>query len=258
MADGQSESHAQHEEVWRAILMGEQRGLRLVRRLVGWMPTGPRCKLCLAPLKPPGSVVLKLVGFGPSRLNRRLCRACVRSVEKHPGGAEIELSFLFADVRGSTSLAEGMSAQEFSGVISRFYGKAAAVIDSSGGGIVDKFVGDEVVALFIPGFAGTNHAEKAIAAARRLVAETDAAVGAGVHTGVAYVGQVGEGDVYDFTAVGDAANTTSRLAASAGIGEILVSAAAAGSAGLDTADLETRTLDLRGRDAVVEAVVLRA
>jgi adenylate cyclase len=95
-----------HEEQWRAVLMGEARGLGATRRLVGWMPGGPRCKLCLAPLRPPGSVVLRLVGFGPSRLNRRLCRACFRAVEKNPGRAEIELSFLFADVRGSTSLAE--------------------------------------------------------------------------------------------------------------------------------------------------------
>ncbi len=123
------------------------------------MPAGPRCKLCEAPLRPPGSVVLRLVGFGPSRLNRRLCRACFRSVEKHPGGAEIELSFLFADVRGSTSLAERMPAQEFSRLISRFYGTAARVVDGWNG-LVDKFVGDEVVALFIPGFGGENHAAR--------------------------------------------------------------------------------------------------
>jgi hypothetical protein len=58
----------EHEEQWRAVLMGEARGLAVTRRLVGWMPAGPRCKLCEAPLRPPGSVVLRLVGFGPSRL----------------------------------------------------------------------------------------------------------------------------------------------------------------------------------------------
>jgi adenylate cyclase len=202
---------------------------------------------------------MRLVGFGPSRLNRRLCRACFRSVEKKPGGAEIELSLLFADVRGSTGLAERMPAQEFSSLISRFYGKAAGVIDGSEGGIVDKFAGDGVVALFVPGFAGETHAEKAVAAARRLLEETagDIPVGAGVHTGVAYVGRVGEGDACDFTAVGDAANTAARLSSAAGAGEILVSAAAAGSAGLDTSTLEPRTLELRGRDEAVQAWALR-
>jgi adenylate cyclase len=132
-------------------------------------------------------------------------------------------------------------------------------------GLVDKFVGDEVVALFVPGFAGADHADNAISAARDLLRATrggDAkpwiAVGAGVHTGVAYVGRVGEGDACDFTAVGDAANTTARLASSAGAGEVLVSASAAEAAGIDTTGLESRRLELRGRDEAVTAWVERA
>lgn len=253
-----------HEDEWRAILMGEARGLKFVRRVVGWMPAGPRCKLCLAPLKPPGSLALKLVGFGPSRLNRRLCRACFRHVDKHPGGAEIELSLLFADVRGSTALAEHIPAQEFSQLISRFYGTAARVVDRWNG-LVDKFVGDEVVALFIPGFSGEDHASRAVDAARELLRETGndggdpwVPLGVGVHTGVAYVGRVGEDDACDFTAVGDAVNTTARLASSAGAGEILVSRAAADASSLDPIGLEARTLTLRGRDEMVEALVARA
>jgi adenylate cyclase len=92
--------------------MGELPSLRYFRRILSWIPSGPRCKLCLSPLNPPGSVLLRPVGFGPSQLNRRLCRACFRSLDKRPGGAEIELSFLFADVRGSTALAERMQAHD--------------------------------------------------------------------------------------------------------------------------------------------------
>ena len=106
MTERETETHRQEEEAWRQLLMGEVKGAERIRKLVGWIPSGPRCKLCLAPLKPPGSVLLRPVGFGPSRLNRRLCRACFRTIEKRPGGAEIELSLLFADVRGSTGLAE--------------------------------------------------------------------------------------------------------------------------------------------------------
>jgi adenylate cyclase len=80
-------------------------------------------------------------------------------------------------------------------------------------------------------------------------------IGVGVHTGVAFVGRVGEGDACDFTAVGDAMNTAARLASSAGAGELLVSRAAAASAGLDDGGLEARTLELRGRDETVDAVV---
>ena len=263
MTDPEVHEHTD-EEAWRAILTGEARGLQVTRKLVGWIPAGPRCKLCLAPLKPPGSVLLKVVGFGPSRLNRRLCRACFRAVEKNPGGAEIELSFLFADVRGSTSLAERIPAQKYSKLISRFYGKAAEAVDQQDG-LVDKFVGDEVVALFVPGFVDGNPAEKAIEAARGLLRETGndggdpwIPVGAGVHTGVAYVGRVGEGDACDFTAVGDAANLTARLASSAAAGEILVSSAAAQAADLDTDGLESRTLELRGREGAVDAWVATA
>jgi adenylate cyclase len=77
-----------------------------------------------------------------------------------------------------------------------------------------------------------------------------------VHTGVAYVGRVGEGDACDFTAVGDATNTTSCLTSAAAAGEILVSAAAGRAAGLDTMGLESRSLTLRGRDEMVDAWVV--
>jgi adenylate cyclase len=197
-------------------------------------------------------------------MNRRLCRACFRHLEKMPGGAEIELSLLFADVRGSTGLAEHMPAQEFSKLISRFYGAAARVIDDWNG-LVDKFVGDEVVALFVPGFAGADHANRAVEAARELMRETGnenaeawIPIGAGVHTGIAYVGRVGEGDACDFTAVGDAVNTTARLAAEAGAGEILVSSATIEAAGVDTTGAARRTLTLRGKDELIDALVLAA
>ncbi|HET7856160.1 MAG TPA: adenylate/guanylate cyclase domain-containing protein, partial [Gaiellaceae bacterium] len=69
---------------------------------------------------------------------------------------------LFADVRGSTSIAERMLPHEFSRLMARYYRPAADVIDERDG-IVDKFVGDSAVALFIPGFAGNEHAAAAIA-----------------------------------------------------------------------------------------------
>lgn len=132
-------------------------------------------------------------------------------------------------------------------------------------GIVDKFVGDGVLALFIPGFAGPGHAAAAIAAARSLLEQTGSngpepwlPVGAGVHTGTSFVGSVGEGDARDFTALGDTVNAASRLTGLAGAGELLISADAAAAAGLDTSGLERRTLELRGRDQALEAWVAGA
>jgi adenylate cyclase len=253
------------EEMWRQMLTGDYPRLHRMRRMWGVLPSPPRCKLCNAPFRGPGGVLMRAIAYGPSPLNRRLCKWCLRAILKHPGGAEVEISILFADVRGSTGIAETMPPEDFSRLMARFYGAAANVIDEQDG-IVDKFVGDAAVALFIPGFAGSDRAANAIAAARDLLEQTgnDCAeepwipVGAGVHTGTSFVGSVGEGDATDFTALGDTVNTTARLTGLAAAGEILISADAATAAGLETNGLERRSLELRGRDQAVDAWVASA
>jgi adenylate cyclase len=132
------------------------------------------------------------------------------------------------------------------------------VIDSDG--LVDKLVGDEVVALYVPA-GGPDHARKAVDAAGDLLRATAdlVPVGAGVHTGVAYVGAVGsDSTVADFTALGDPVNVTARLASLAGAGEALISDAACAAAGVDLGDLDRRELSLKGRDAPLAVRVLRA
>ncbi|HYX88377.1 MAG TPA: adenylate/guanylate cyclase domain-containing protein [Gaiellaceae bacterium] len=249
------------DEMWERMVTGTFPRLQRMRQIWGLLPSPPRCKLCNAPFRGPGGVLMRALAYGPSTLNRRLCRWCIRAVHKHPGGAEVEISVLFADVRGSTALAERMPPEEFSRLMARFYGAVAGVIDERDG-IVDKFVGDGAVALFIPGFAGSDHAADAIAAARDLLAQTGndgpqpwIPVGAAVHTGRSFVGSVGEGDARDFTALGDTVNTVARLTSLAGAGELLISAEAAGAGGLETDGLERRTLELRGRDQTVDAWV---
>jgi adenylate cyclase len=82
-------------------------------------------------------------------------------------------------------------------------------------------------------------------------------VGAGVHTGTAYVGAVGSQEVADFTALGDAVNVTARLSSAAAAGEILISEEAYAASGLDLGELETRRLELKGRGVPVDVRVLR-
>ena len=252
------------DEKWRRVLMGEARGHFCwnphVRRISRAIPSGPRCKLCDTPFGRPGNV-LRFLGFGPSRINRRICSGCIHALQKRPGGAEVEATFLFADVRGSTALAEGVGPDEFRRLMARFYAEAAAAVDVRNG-IVDKFAGDQLVALFIPGFAGADHAADAIAAARELLVRTGhegaspwLPIGAGVHTGTAYIGTVGEEEALDFTALGDPVNTAARLAAFAATGEIVVSTATATAAGVDD-ELESRTLELRGRSEGIGALTL--
>jgi adenylate cyclase len=255
------ENDPANAERWRQVLLGELPGLRRFKRVMGAIPATPRCKLCLAPFGRPGSVLLRLMGNKPSPLNRRICTACIKHLHKAPGGAEIDVTALFVDVRGSTGIAERTSPAAFGQLLARFYGTTARAVDRWDG-IVDKFVGDEAVALFIPGFAGPDHAAKAVAAARDLMRETGHTtgnpwipLGAGIHTGTSFVGTVGEGDAIDFTAVGDTVNTAARLMSAAGAGEIVISAATAAAAETDTTGLEQRTLEVRGRQQPVEAWV---
>ena len=170
---------------------------------------------------------------------------------------------LFADIRGSTALAEGMSTQEFHALLNRFYATASRVVFEHDG-FVDKFVGDELVAFFLPLLSRERHVAGAVAAAVALLRATGHAdptgpwvpLGAGVHTGPAWFGTVGEGSHVELTALGDVINTTARLASAAEAGEILVSAAAATAAGLDPR-LPRRALELKGKAEPTEVVSLR-
>jgi adenylate cyclase len=108
---------------------------------------------------------------------------------------------------------------------------------------------------------GPDHARKAVEAAGGLLRATAdlVPVGAGVHTGVAYVGAVGsDSTVADFTALGDAVNVTARLASLAGAGEALISETAYTASGSELGDLERRELSVKGRDAALTVRVLRA
>lgn len=252
------------DEMWEQMLTGSYPRLQGMRRMWGALPSPPRCKLCNAPFKGAGGRLMRVIGYGPSPLNRRLCKWCTRAIHKHPGGAEVDVSILFADVRGSTGIAERVDPQVFSYLMARFYGAAAEVVDERDG-IIDKFVGDSAVALFLPGFAGEGHAAAAAAAARDLLERTGndgsepwIPVGIGVHTGRSFVGAVGECDARDFTALGDTVNTAARLSGLAGAGEILISCEAAEAGELDTDGLEKRTLEIRGRDQTVDVWVAGA
>jgi adenylate cyclase len=250
------------EEEWYKMLTEGEPIPRRLYHLNGLLPTDPRCKLCAAPFKGWGGYIMHLMGRDPSRYNPRFCVKC--QVWEHPGGAEVVLTMLFADVRGSTTLAEQMNARAFSQLINRFYTVATHVLIQSDA-LVDRLMGDEAIGLYIPGFAGPTHPRKAIEAAQellRLTGHRDAKgpwlpVGIGVHTGSAYVGVVGgEDNPADFTALGDNVNITARLASQAGPGEILISDATYAAAGIDLGALEHRQLELKGKSEATGVRVL--
>ena len=258
--------HTPQEEM-HEFLTGYSRGSAAMRRVFRRVPRGPNCKMCAAPFAGPGGAVLRHLGFGRFAGNPTICNFCIKDLQRMGvQGAEIPVSLLFADIRGSTTIGEQLSPTDFRAFLNRFYRMSSEAVLASDG-IVDKFVGDEVIGLFFGGISGDRHAAAAVAAGRSLLSRagrTDATptgpipVGAAVHTGVAFVGSTATDDIVsDFTALGDAVNTTARLASAAASGELLVSVEAATAAGTDIFDLERRTVEVRGRTESVEVVALR-
>jgi adenylate cyclase len=244
---------------------GESDQVRL-RRFFRLLPSPPRCKQCNAPFTLPGLVVTRAMGRRRWAKNPKFCDRCYTFLRDYGlGGAELTITLLFADVRDSTTLAERVGAAEFRTQINRFYRIASEALLGTDG-LVDKFIGDGVMGLYIPGLSGLDHASKGISAAQRILERVEAApeaerlpVGVGVHTGTAFVGAVGHAaEVEDFTALGDAVNTTARLASLAASGEALISVEAAAAANLATDGLERRHLEVKGRTQPVDVLVVRA
>ena len=182
-----------------------------------------------------------------------------------PGGAELDIAILFADVRGSTQLGERLGPAEYASLLNRFY-KAATETLIRHDAVIDKLIGDEVMALFIPGFCGPNYVQRAAEAGLALFralgyqnAETPwMPIGAAVNSGKSYVGNVGSEGVVDFTALGDPVNTASRLASSAGAGELLLSEEVFATVSEKIPSAEIRTLNLRGKESPFSVRALKA
>jgi adenylate cyclase len=255
------------ENTWRNILLqGESDKEKRLRRIFRMFPAKTKCKWCDLPFDHPASPLIHLVfRKRPSAFNPHFCNICDDFAVKFQGGAEVELSMVFADIRGSTTLAEGMSATEFKKLIDRFYQVSTQIFIQSNA-MIDKLVGDEVTAFYLPGLAGKDYTRLAVEAAQELLIKTGhgdpdgpwAPVGIGVHTGVAFVGAVGTSDgMVDVTALGDAVNIAARLASQAKAGEILLSDQTIQAAKIDSSSLEKRSLELKGKSTPFDVKVIR-
>jgi adenylate cyclase len=262
------------EEEWHDFLSGTHPHLH-EKSPLRFLPSNPRCRLCKAPFGYPGTLVLRRFGFTPWPKNPKLCGRCFRGLKLHaamcPGasddpevrGAEVELSMLFADVRGSSQLARATSTIEFTQLMDRFYRASMdALVDHDA--IVEKFVGDEVVGLFLPFLTGPEHPARAVEAAEALLAAVGYGsaegpwlpLGVAVHTGPAFVGIVGNRDARDFTALGDPMNVAAHLASKAAAGELLVTRSVVDRVhSLASSDLDHRQESLKGYP--VDAFVVR-
>ncbi len=160
-----------------------------------------------------------------------------------------------------------MSSGEFSHLLNRFYGAATEVLVRTDA-YIDKFEGDEVMAVYVPLFAGHNPARQAVRAAAALLQATGHSeaegpwlpVGIGVHTGVAFFGTIpgADGSFDDFTALGDTVNVAARIVGAAQTGEVLISQAACAASGVDVAWLEKRDLSVKGKSEPVSVSVMNS
>lgn len=208
--------------------------------------------------------MLRLFGKKPFAKNPRYCEFCVSNLIKAKGGAEVEMSALFADVRGSTPLAERLGPSGTYNVIDRFYTAGVEVL-VHGGAMVDRFMGDQIVGYFVPLYA-PDHPRMAIETGLRLLSATGNGaggapwipIGVGVHTGRAFVGTVGrQGGLLELTALGENVNIAARLASVAGAGELLCSEVSYAASGLEHA-AEHREMVLKGVSDPVAVRVLRS
>ena len=177
---------------------------------------------------------------------------------------ELEVSVLFSDIRGFSTIAERLSARDIAEIVGRHLGAMAEVVTEHGG-TIDKFQGDAVMAVFGAPEPLHDHAERALRCAiamQRRQTElnsqgwgTDAveilAIGVGVNTGLVVAGAVGGGGRLEYTVIGDAVNVAQRLQSEAEGGEIVASASTIGAAnGIASEPIGPR--QVKGREEPVE------
>ncbi len=248
------------DEDWYRFLTEGESDHRAFRRMIRKVPSAPRCKMCYIPFGGIGGRFNRMRGNGPSRKNPGFCRGCFEAAPL--GGAEVSVGILFADVRGFTSMSEQRGPTEVADLMNRFYETATDILTEEDA-IIDKLVGDQVMALFVPGFAGPEYIGKMVTAAEALLrsvgygAEPWLTLGVGLDAGVAYVGNVGSGDVKDFTALGDPVNVAARLQGTAKAGEIVISEHVyQDAAATRFPDAPMVQLDLKGKSEPVAARVI--
>jgi adenylate cyclase len=200
------------------------------------------CKSCWQnmrvpiPLRGPLSIPFRLVGIRISRMNPNLCTVCETFFSRVYGKKRgiFPATVLFADLRGYTSMSEGADSEDVSDLLDSFYDECANAIWERDG-VVNKFIGDAVLAIFNFPYTRGDHVEQAALAAMdiqkrwsertRTAAESGRAslgVGIGIHTGLASIGEIGKA-CKDFTITGPVVNMASRIQGSARSGEIVVS-----------------------------------
>ena len=212
------------------------------------------------PLRGVLSVPFRAFGIRPSRMNPNICTICEMMFERAMKARTVTLdaTILFADLRAYTELSQSMSPIEMRGLLDAFYDQCASAIWQYDG-LLNKTIGDAVMAVFNFPIRQKDHARQALLAAREMQRTFEryrseqagglarSGIGIGIHTGEISFGEFGQTH-RDLTAIGTVVNTASRAQAAAKPGQILVTEAVYEKARSELLDSTAKEYQLKGFD----------
>ena len=254
-----------NEELWQTIFGVGHPDLLKQQWLHQKLPQKPRCRLCLVPFKGIGGWFMRRKGKAPNSRNPNYCNACDKFLEAFPGGAEVNMSVLYVDIRQSTEYTQSHNTAEVSQRINTFLSEATRIITDNDGFIM-AFYGDCVVAAWPPGFSGKDHAQKVFRTAQQLVNNKSMVdskgevipIGVGIHTGPVYIGTVTalQGSFRDVSIFGNNVNLAARLASHASAMQALSTHENIVAAGKQSDSFKHESVELKGFDEPVEVYTI--
>jgi len=208
-------------------------------------------------------------------MEKYLSQPTVASIKEHRdvtqlklGGERKYVTALFTDARGFTSLAEKMSPEDVVRLMNVYLNLQAQVIHQFGG-TIDKFVGDEVMAIFegrgneinaVRAAVEIQSYSKELNAARTAAGEKTISIGIGLNSGEVVMGNMGSEDHMDYTVIGDNINIAARMCGIAQPGQVLASKSIADAIGEDSTMLDIHPVMVKGKDqpiGVAEVVAVK-
>lgn len=220
------------------------------------------------PLRGVLSVPFRAFGVRPSRMNPNTCTICELMFTKVMRARKITIdaTIMFADLRGYTGLSQSQSPDAVSGLLDAFYDESASAIWEHDG-LLNKTIGDAVMAIFNFPMQRDDHARNAVLAARKIqknwrakreilvkahgLTVNELGIGIGIHSGELSFGEFGRSH-RDLTAIGTVVNTASRAQSVAEADQILVTQAVYQRAQSDLTGSHAKQFQLKGFEAPVE------
>jgi adenylate cyclase len=219
-------------------------------------------------LRGPLAIPFRIVGLRPSRMNPNTCTFCELAFTRimKARNVTIDATVMFADLRGYTAASQSMASSEMTSTLDAFYDECAEAIWEHDG-LLNKTIGDAIMAVFNFPLRQDNHAAQAVRAARRLqqrwharrpalvegldVGADSLCIGIGISSGDVNFGEFGQSH-RDLTAIGTVVNTAARAQSVARGGQILVTTAVRDRCGGDIIHDRGNSYDLKGLAALVE------